>query len=173
MKKILMGIITFIIICFSVWFQINVLNAVPLSGVKANFGIIFVAGIALISGKLIGGVSGAVYGLILDITLGRSIGTYIALYTLIGIIVGILNKNFSKGSRISMIMVILISTCIFETMSYLLNIILNSFELSFAVLIKTLFLECTYNALLVVLFFKPLCYLGDILNRCKNSFYLL
>lgn len=173
MKKFFMVFVTFVIICFSIWFQINFLNSIPLSGVNANFGIVLVAGLGLISGKFVGGLTGGVYGLLLDIALGRSIGIYLSLYALVGILSGFLNKGFSKGNKISMIMIVLIATSLFETVLYLFNIILNRYDLNFGILFNVLFLESAYNILLTIIFFIPISFLGDILNRCKNSFYLL
>lgn len=173
MKKILMTFITFLVICISIWFQINFLNSIPLSGVIANFGIVLVAGLGLVSGQLIGGVVGGVYGLLIDIAFGRGIGIYAALYLFSGIISGFLNSNFSKGNKISMVMLILICTVFFETIAYFLNIILNGFEFSLKVIITKLILESAYNMLLTILFFRSIAFLGEILNRCKNSYYLL
>lgn len=173
MKKIFMGFVTFVIICFSIWIQLNFLNSIPLSGVTANLGIVLVAGLGLISGKFVGGLTGGVYGLLIDIALGRSIGIYLTLYALIGILSGFLNKGFSKGNKISMVMIVLIATCLFETALYLVNIILNRYVLNFGVLINVLVLESAYNVLLTIIFFTSISFLGDIINRCKNSFYLL
>ena len=173
MKKIFMGFVTFVIICFAIWFQINFLNSIPLAGVNANFGIVLVAGLGLICGKFVGGLSGGVYGLLLDIVLGRSVGIYLGLYALVGILSGFLNKGFSKGNKVSMIMIVSIATAVFEAILYLLNIMLNRYSLDFGVLINVLVLESAYNILLTIIFFNAIAFLGDILNRCKNSFYLL
>jgi len=173
MKKIFMGFVTFIIICLAIWFQINFLNSIPLAGVNANFGIVLVAGLGLICGKFVGGLTGGVYGLLLDIALGRSVGIYLGLYALVGILSGFLNKGFSKGNKVSMIMIVSIATGVFETILYLLNIILNRYSLNFGVLLNVLVLESAYNILLTIIFFNAITFLGDILNRCKNSFYLL
>lgn len=173
MKKIFIVIMIFAVICLSIWFQINFLNSIPMSGVIPNFGIVLVAGLGLISGNFIGGVIGGVYGLLIDIALGRGIGIYMALYILSGCIAGFLNKGFSKGNKISMVMIILICTLIFEIFAYFLNVIVNGIELDFKILIITLTLESAYNMLLAILFFKPIAFLGDILNKSKNSYYIV
>lgn len=173
MKKFLIVIITFIIIYISILFQMNFLNSIPLVGVTANIGIILVSGLGLLSGKFVGGMTGGVYGLIIDICFGRCIGLYTVLYTLVGIISGYLNKSFSKGNKISMIMLILICTAFFEIVVYLFNILLNNFELDLKVIFSKLILESIYNVFLTVLFFKPIMFYGDILNKTKNSYYLL
>lgn len=173
MKKILMVLIMFIIICLSIWFQIGFLNSIPLSGVIANFGIVLVAGLGLLTGGFIGGITGAVYGLLIDVSFGRGLGIYMALYALCGFVSGKLNNSFSKGNQVSMVMLIFICTVLFETVAYLLNIILNRFDFSLKMLIINLILESAYNMLLAIIFFKPISFLGDILNKTKNSYYLL
>ena len=173
MKKLLIVIITFIIICLFIYFQMFFLNSIPLSGVIPNVGIVLVSGLGLVSGKFVGGIIGGVYGLLIDISYGRNVGLYTATYLLVGIISGYLNKSFSKGNRISMIMLILICTSFFEVVAYLFNIILNGFELDLKILIIKLILESVYNVFLTIIFFKPIMLYGDILNKTKNSYYLL
>lgn len=173
MKKVLMVMITCIIICLSIWFQMGFLNAIPLSGVNANFGIVLVVGLGFISGNFIGGLVGGVYGFLMDIAFGRAIGIYTSLYMLVGIVAGCLNKGFSKGNKISMIMLILLCTVIFEVLTYFINIILNNFEIDLKTLLVNLILESAYNILLTILFFNPIAFWGDILNKSKNSYYML
>lgn len=173
MKKILMTIITFLVICVTILFQINFLNSIPLVGVTANIGIVLIAGLGLVSGKIIGGTVGLIYGLLMDIALYRTFGVYTFLYTSIGMIAGFLNNNFSKDNKISMVMLILFITLVFETLFYLLHILLHQFDFQLSVLITVLVLESAYNMLLTALLFKPITFFGDLLNRCKNSYYLL
>lgn len=173
MKKVLVVIITFIIICISIWFQTEFLNSIPMMWTIANFGIVLVSGIGLISGKFLGGIIGAIYGILIDVAFGSSIGINTALYAMCGIISGILNNSFSKGNKISMVMLVLICTVLFEFIAYILNVILNGFELNISVLILKLILESAYNMLLTIIFFNPISFWGDILNKTKNSYYLL
>ena len=173
MKKILMTIITFLVICLTIWFQINFLNSIPLAGVTANIGIVLTAGLGLVSGRMLGGTAGFAYGLIMDVAFYSSLGVYTILYTSTGMIAGFLNNSFSKDNKISMVMLILFVTLIFETIFYLLHVFLQGFEFRVSVLFTVLILESVYNMLLAMLFFKSITFFGDLLNRCKNSYYLL
>ncbi len=173
MKKILLGIVTFLVICISILLQISFFNTIPLAGVVANFGIVLIAGLGLVSGKLIGGISGFTYGILLDIAIHRTLGIYALFYTLTGMMAGFLNHNFSKENKISMVMLILITTIIFESGIYFCNMILRKFEFELLPFAFILILESAYNILLTILFFKPITFLGELLNRCKNSYYLL
>jgi len=173
MKKVLMTFVTFLVICVTIWLQINFLDSIPLAGVTANIGIVLIAGLGLVSGKIIGGVTGIIYGLLIDVAIYRTFGVYTLLYASAGMISGFLNNSFSKENKISMVMLILFVTIAFETLVYILHLLLNHFEFQFSVLLMVLILESAYNMLLTILLFKPITFLGDILNRCKNSYYLL
>ena len=91
-----MTAVTFVVILITIWFQINFLNSIPLVGINANIGIVLIAGLGLVSGKIIGGIAGTIYGLLIDIALYRTLGIYTFLYALTGMIAGFLNNNFSK-----------------------------------------------------------------------------
>ena len=154
MKKILMTIITFLVICVTILFQINFLNSIQLVGVTANIGVVLIAGLGLVSGKIIGGTVGLIYGLLMDIALYRTFGVYTFLYTSIGMIAGFLNNSFSKDNKISMVMLILFATVVFETIFYLLHILLHQFDFQLSTLIIILVLESVYNMLLTTLLFN-------------------
>lgn len=72
-KKILVGFIVFILILICIGVQMNFLNYIPLFGVSANIGIIFITGIGLLTGKLPGALTGAIYGLLIDILYGKAV----------------------------------------------------------------------------------------------------
>lgn len=173
MKRVLLGFVTFLVICIAILLQINVLNEIPLAGVVANLGIVLIAGLGLVSGKLIGGIAGFIYGALVDTMFQRTIGIYILFYTLTGIVSGFLNHKFSKENKMSMVMLILIVTAVFETGTYFSNILLHRYEFELIPFILVIVLESAYNVLLTIILFKPIAFLGDLLNRCKNSYYLL
>lgn len=56
-KKILVGLIVFILIWISIWLQINILNSFPLFGVVANIGIVVTVGVGLLSDKIPGAIT--------------------------------------------------------------------------------------------------------------------
>ena len=51
-----------------------------MAGVIANLGIVLIAGLGLVSGKLIGGIAGFTYGILLDIAIHRTLGIYTLFY---------------------------------------------------------------------------------------------
>ncbi len=173
MKKVLVGLIIGLFIWITILLQINFFNGVPLVGVLPNAGIVLVAGLGLVSGRLIGGISGFVYGLWMDLFLSRTIGVHILLYTLLGSLAGAFNKNFSKENKLSMVMLILLSTILFETVSYVFSLFLHASQFEWWFFISTIILESVYNILLTLLFFRPITGLGELIYKCKKSYYLL
>lgn len=172
-KKLLVSLIVFILICVAIWFQINFINIFTFFGISANLGIIIIVGIGLLSGKIPGALTGATYGILTDILFGKSIGVYFLVYTLLGFASGEMSRGFSKDNKLSMVYMVAIFTVITELVSNLLFIILYGYDLEIIAIIKIIIKETLYNMLLAKLLFKPLTGLGEIINKCKNSYYLL
>lgn len=173
MRKTLTILIIFCVICLAIFFQANLLESIPLAGTSANIGIVLIASMGLICGKFVGGCTGAIYGLIYDISFGRAIGIYLSMYFLIGIISGIWNKNFSKENKVSMIFLISIITAIFEIGVYLLLVLIRSYEFDLYGATFVIVKEVIYNIILVLILYKFLVWFGEMINRAKNSYYLL
>lgn len=173
MRKTLTIIIIFLIIGLTIFFQANLLEVIPLNGTSANLGIVLIASVGLICGKLVGGFIGAIYGLIYDILFGRAIGIYLCAYFLIGIMSGALNKNFSKDNKVSMIFLISILTVIFEISIYLLFVLLRSYEFELIGVAFIIAKEVIYNVLLVIILYKFLIWFGEMINKAKDSYYLI
>ena len=74
MRNFWASVIVFFVIIFCFWFQFNILNLVPLFGVTANIGIIFVVALGILCGKTTGITLGFIYGILSDILIGKSIG---------------------------------------------------------------------------------------------------
>ena len=52
-------------------------------------------------------------------------------------------------------------------------IILYGYDLEVVAVLKLIIKETIYNMILARLLFKPMTGLGEIINKCKNSYYLL
>lgn len=104
---------------------------------------------------------------------GKSVGPYLLIYTLLGIASGKLSKGFSKDYRMSMVYMVALFTAISEIITYIffVNIYGYSFELFTMIII--IIKETIYNMILAALLFNPLKFIGEIINKSKNSYYLL
>ena len=173
MKKFLVSLLVFIIMIISILIQINLLNVVTFAGVAANIGIVIVATIGLMCDKTAGAVLGSIYGLLIDIIAGKALGFYLLLYMLLGYIIGKIGKGFSKENKTTLIVIVAISTIVFEIATFLLGMIIYKYDFDMITLIQFALKESIYNIIISLILFKPLTFLAEILNKSKDSYYLL
>lgn len=170
MKKTL-AIIVLVITFFIIYFlQANFFTWFNIGGVMPNLFVIFVLFIGLFVGKKVGVILGIVFGVYLDIVLGNSIFITGALLGLIGLISEFLEKNFSKDSRITIILIISVGTALFEVSFYIFKIIATVAHLEFLQFIKTLAIEIIFNILITIILYPIIQKTGNILEKLfKNT----
>lgn len=173
MRNVWVGIIVFLVIIVCLLFQFNILNLIPLFGVVANIGIVFVVSLGILSGQKIGITVGVVYGILMDILFGKSFGIYTFLFFLIGFFCGKISHGFSKENKVSVLMIVAATTLIYEAICYFLFVIIYKYDFMFLSTFWTMILECVYNVFIAWVFFKPFSFLADIINKGKRSYYLL
>jgi len=153
MKKTL-NILILIIIFFIIYFlQVNFFSWFTIAGVKPNIFIIFILFISLFAGMKVGIPFGILVGLFLDIIIGKNLGTSSIMLGIIGIIGGYFDKNFSKESRITIMLMVMGSTCIFEIGTYILQIVQLSIYVEIMPFIITLLIEVLYNTILTIILY--------------------
>lgn len=173
MKKFLVVLIVFLVILISVFIQINLLNVITLVGTAANIGIVLVVGVGLMCDKEVGGLLGISYGFVQDILFGKAIGIYALLYMLLGYFSGKLGRGFSRDNKTTMVAMVGIGTAIFNVAFLILSSIVYDYDLLTLASLFTLLKEVIYNMLLVIILFKPMSLLAEIINKSKNNYYLL
>lgn len=171
-KKLLVSLIVFMLICIALWFQVNFLNIFTFFDTAANLAIVFICGIGLLCGKTPGMFVGGTYGILLDLLFGKSFGVYLFLYGLLGFASGEMSRGFSKDNRMSMLYMVALLTIATEVVTNLVFAFIYNYDLEFFIM-KKILLETVYNVILARILFKPLTMLSDIVNKCKNSYYLL
>lgn len=167
MKKalcILILIISFFIIYF---LQVNFFSWFSIAGVKPNLFIMLVLFISLFAGMKVGVPIGIFIGLFLDIIIGKNIGTSAIMLAVIGIIGGYFDKNFSKESRITIMLMVIGSTCIFEIGTYILHIAQLSIYVEIIPFLITLLIEVIYNTILTIILYPIIQKLG---YRIEDNF---
>lgn len=172
-KKIIVGVFSFLLIWFSFLTQINVLNEFELFGAKPNIAIVVIVGIALLSGKVPGILVGIAYGFIYDITFGKALGVYTLAYALIGFLLGRHSNGFSKENRLSVIYMVGIVTALVEAIMYLTFVLLYGYTFEIFAPLLLIAKEAVYNMILARLIYALLASFSEIINKCKNSYYLL
>ena len=142
MKKA--GIIALIILAFFSWFNIF--------GIMPNLFVILILFVGLFAGKKIGLILGLIFGILIDLLIGKSIGISGILLGAIGLIAEYCDKNFSKDSKLTIILMVIISTFIYEVGIYAFTII-----------------EMLYNSLLIIILYPLIHKLGYAMENVFKS----
>ena len=153
MKKTIINIVLIITIFIIYYLQSSFFNWFTIAGVMSNIFVIFVLFIGLFSNKLTGRIYGVAIGLILDLVIGSNIGIYALGLGIVGFLAGLLDKNFSKDSRITIMVMTLGATIIFEVIKYILSAIFLSINVEILNFIKILAIEVLYNLILIIIFY--------------------
>lgn len=153
MKKILIIIALVATFLITYFLQSNFFSWFTIGGIKPNLFIILVLCIGLYAGKSIGSMLGILFGLLLDIFIGKSIGVSAILYGIVGFAGGYLDKNFSKDSKITIILMCIGATVFYEISKYFISVLMYQMDLEFVSLLKIVIVEAIYNAILIIIFY--------------------
>lgn len=145
--------------------QANFFSWFTISGIQPNLFIIFIVFLGLFGGKHMGVISGVIFGLLLDLFIGKNVGVSAIMFGIIGILAGFLDKNFSKDSKLTIILMIMATTVIYEIGMYVINTIIFSYEVVVWNFIKILLIEIFYNAILTIIIYPLLQRLGFTLEE--------
>lgn len=170
MKKILsvLGIIfTFFIFYF---LQANFFTWFTIGGIMPNLFVILVLFIGLFIGKKLGFVFGLLFGIMIDFFIGKSIGISGIMLAMIGLVAEYIDKNFSKDSRLTMMMMIAGGTAIYEIGEYAFQIIKWGANLELIAFAKILIIEMIFNVIITIILYPLIQKAGGYLeNLFKNK----
>ena len=153
MKKtisIILMFVTFLIIYF---LQSNLFNWFTIAGVKPNLFIILTLFISLFAGAKIGTAYGIFFGIFLDVVIGRSIGISSIMYALVGAIGGYFDKNFSKDSRMTIMLMVIGTTLLYEIGNYVISIMRLSIQIEVLSFVRVLLIEIIYNVIITIILY--------------------
>ncbi len=153
MKKVLTIVILFVTFLIIYILQANFFNWFTIAGIKPNLFIVLVLCIGLFAGQTVGTITGMVFGLLLDAFIGTRIGISGILLGIVGFSGGYLDKNFSKDSKLTIILMCLGATIFFEFMSYFLLVLIYQTEVELINLIRIVLIEAIYNSILIIIFY--------------------
>jgi len=127
--------------------------------------------------KKIATVFGFLIGIYLDILTGKQVGISAIVLAFIGYICGFLDKSFSKESKLTIILMVVSSTFVYEVVVYLFTSISNNVPLDVLGFIKILLIELLFNGLLTIILYPIIRDLGDLVERIfkinkANSSYI-
>ena len=170
MRKVLIHIsliITFIIIYL---LQTVFFSHFTIAGIMPNIFVILMLFIGLYMGRTMGIIYGISFGIFIDIWIGKNMGfTSIAL-AIVGLLSGVLYKTLSKDSRITVLLMGIISTIVYEVILYFLQYMLLGINVEVLSFIKILLIEVVYNMLIVIILYPLIKNVGyEIENEVKGE----
>lgn len=99
-------------------------------------------------------------GILLDLFIGRKVGVTAIMLGVVGLIGGVFDKNFSKESRITIIIMVIVSTFLYEIGAYLIGCPIYGYDLELLSFVKTLLLETIYNIIITIILYPLIQKLG-------------
>lgn len=160
MKKTIINISLIIVFIILYLLTINFFSWFRLAGVMPNLFVMFSLFIGLYCSRKHGAIFGIIFGILLDFFIGKRIGLTAIMLGVIGIIGGTFDKNFSKDSRITIMIMIALSTVVFEVGLYFLNFLMYHFDPEILEFVKILLIECLYNLLIATILYPFLHKIG-------------
>lgn len=160
MKKAIVIITLFITFLITYFLQTNFFSWFTIAGIKPNLFIILALFISLFAGMKVGIGFGLFFGIFLDIVLGKKLGINTSMFILIVALGAYFDKNFSKDSRLTIMLMVIASTILFELGSYILNAILIGINIEIVYFIKILIIEVIYNAIITIIIYPAIQILG-------------
>lgn len=173
MRKILIHvllIITFIIVYL---LQSLFFSHFTIAGIMPNIFVILMLFIGLYMGRTKGIIYGIIFGIFIDMWSGKNLGMTSISLAIIGLLCGIFDKTLSKDSRITVILMSVISTIIYEVSLYFMQYMILGINVEVMSFIKILLVETFYNVLLVVILYPIIKNVGyEVENEIKGDMIL-
>lgn len=170
MKKIIINISLIATAMVIYLLQANFFSWFSISGIMPNLFVIFILFIGLFGNKTMGTIYGIVIGLLLDLILGTKIGINMVGLGLIGFLATLFDKNFSKDSRMTIMVMVVVATIIFEVISYLIRYVWVAINLEIINFIKILIIEIIYNVIITIIIYPLIQKFGYIIeNEYKGN----
>ena len=167
-RTILILCVTFLIIYF---LQLNFFSSFTIAGIRPNLFIIFVLFISLYAGKKVGAIFGVFIGLWIDFLGSDLIGISAIALGAIGFSGGYLEKNLSKDSKITVMILVAGFTVAYETFIYFYRGAILSSNIEILLFIKILAIEVLYNTLLTIILYPSMQHFGykieDVFKKTK------
>ena len=153
MKKFIINVLLILAFIIIYFLHSNLFEWFKIAGVMPNLFVILVLFIGLYAHKYMGVIYGIIFGLLLDLFIGKKIGITAIMLGFIGFVGMLFDKNFSKENRITLIVMVMISTVIFEVGEYIINYFVIKTTIDVIPFIQVLLVECIYNAIITIILY--------------------
>lgn len=165
MKKFI-SIICLIITFFIIYLlQADFFSWFTIAGIMPNLFVIFILFVGLFAGKKVGAVLGLVLGFVLDLLVGRTIGISGILLAAIGLLGEYFDKNFSKESRLTIMLMVIGTTFFYEVCSYAFYIFSLDVLFEPYSFLKILAIEILYNVIILIIIYPLIQKAGYLLEN--------
>lgn len=170
MKKVLINL-ALILIGFVIYFlQANFFSWFSIGGIRPNLFVIYILFIGLFGNRSMGIVYGAVWGIFLDLIYKTNVGINLIGLVLIGVIAILFNKNFSKDSRITVLLMGIVCTIIYEVLVCIMQYFILETNVEIIEFLKILVIEVIYNVLIIIIIYPLMKFTGyEIEDELKGD----
>ncbi len=165
MKKLLIVFIMIIVFLLIYFLQANFFNWFTIAGNKPNVFIILILFISLFASKEISISFSILSGIFLDALIAKKVGISGIMFGIITVLGIYFDKNFSKDSKLTIILMTIGATIIYEIGTYVLNSILQGAQLEILPFIKILSIETLYNVLITIIIYPIFRVAGNIVEE--------
>ncbi len=153
MKKLKATLVIIMLFIFTYFLQINFFSWFNISGIMPNLFVILVLFVGLFAGKKLGVILGLIIGFILDILLGKTLGFTGIFLAIIGLLGEYFDKNYSKDSRVMIILMSIGGTMLYEIGMYIINIIKFNIIIEIPQFLLNLIVENIFNTLIIIIIY--------------------
>ena len=172
-SNLIVSIILIFVFILIYFLQACVFSNITIDGVKPNLFVIFILIIGLFGNNTLSLLFSVICGIWIDSIYGEVIGITPAMFCLIGFMATWFDSLWSKDEKISIVIMVIIATFIFEFGCYFLRSIIFDFEMELWPFFKILAIEELYNILLTIIFFGVIKKVGYSMERKlkRNNMY--
>lgn len=153
MRKLVINVFLILTSLIIYYLQSNFFTWFNISGIMPNLFVVLVLFIGLFASRTMGTVYGIIIGLILDLVLGNKVGVNAVTLGIIGFLAGVFDKNFSKDSRMTIMLMTISATLLVEGANYLIKYVLLSANVEIFSFIEILIVEIIYNCILTIILY--------------------
>lgn len=143
-------------ITFNIIFQITILPDLRVFGIVPNTSLVIVVILALLKGRIYGGISGIIIGFIQDILFSTVIGVNAFIYFFVGYFTGFAKDSFARENIVNPIIFSVLAT-VFYNLLYSLFMFFLSMDITIIQAVRSIIsLEIISNAIAAAIIYKLL-----------------
>ena len=160
MKKTISIILIILIFLIIYFLQANFFSWFNIAGIKPNLFVVLVLVITLFAGIKVGLPTSFFLGLFLDLIIAKKVGISSVMLSIVSIIGMYLDKNFSKDSKFTIMLMVALNTFVFEAGSYFFSMIDAVTYIEILPFLKIVVIEIVFNMILTIILYPLIQFLG-------------